>query len=411
MVNSPPTTHRIQQFNNWNKGNELILNPPYQRNPIWSPKNKSYMIDSVLENFPIPEIFIQVKTTPDGCVKYYVVDGQQRIRAILDFIEGKFKILDSESEKYGGKSFQDLDSKTKAKFWDFQIVTREIITPNEEDVKIIFKRMNKYVVPLKPQEIRNATYGGQFIELATTLADTDFWSENKIVSPEDIRRMTDIEFVSELIISVLLNTAETKKHESIDKYYRIYDDKFHESDEIERKFNATIKIIDEIMSDLRLTRWNRKNEFYSLFLAFIQLIDNYAILPEKYSDIKETLCNFSNEIQAVVGLDKSQEANLFIDALSAHTTNKEQRNVRTDIVKNLILPFLIVKDNARNFTDEQRQLKWNQSKDKLCVICDKTIEWSDYHLDHITSHSKGGKTILSNAQITHNKCNQSKSNR
>ena len=407
-ANMPPTAHRIQQFNNWHKGGELTLQPPYQRNPIWSLKNKSYLIDSILENFPVPEIFMQVKTTHNGCVKYSVVDGQQRIRTILEFIDGSFKILESESKTHGGKFFKDLDSDTKRNFWSYRIVTREINESDEDVVKMIFKRMNKYVIPLKPQEIRNATYRGKFIELAKHLVKMDYWADNKIVSPEDIRRMTDIEFISELIISVLNNNAETKNAEAIDKYYTLYDDTFHEADEIKRKFNATVKLLGDIMQDLRPTRWNRKPEFYALFLAFIQLLNEYVVPSKEYSNISKKLLDFSKYVQEIGG-NRNINVDLFIETLSAHTTNKEQRNSRVTIVKELILPFLIVKDNERNFTDAQRRLKWDQTDDKLCAICRKIVEWDDYNIDHVKPHNKGGETILSNAQITHSKCNQKKS--
>lgn len=80
-------------------------------------------------------------------------------------------------------------------------------------------------------------------------------------------------------------------------------------------------------------------------------------------------------------------------------------------MKILHLPYLIPKDNKRTFNDEQRQLAWDLSKDKKCAICRKKVEWTDYELDHKKPYSKGGKTELTNAQITHKSCNASKSNK
>ena len=106
MDNTPPTTHRISEFYRWQTEGSLKLNPPFQRNPVWSDKNRSYLIDTVLNQLPVPEIYMQVDTNENGYTKYIVVDGQQRIRAILDFIAGTFAILESESTAFGGKEIR-----------------------------------------------------------------------------------------------------------------------------------------------------------------------------------------------------------------------------------------------------------------------------------------------------------------
>jgi len=94
MSNAPPTAHRISLFHKWNKEGALELAPPFQRKPVWSDKNKSFLIDTILKQLPVPEIYIQVKTDKDGNTKYIVVDGQQRIRSILEFIEGEYTLVE-----------------------------------------------------------------------------------------------------------------------------------------------------------------------------------------------------------------------------------------------------------------------------------------------------------------------------
>lgn len=411
MANSPPTTHRITEFYQWYKGGMLELKPPYQRNPVWSPKNRSYLIDTILHDYPVPEIFMQIETTSEGAIKYSVVDGQQRIRAILDYIDGEYAILESESKSFGGKEFKDLPDGTKKDFWDFEIVTRELKTSNDDEVTMVFKRMNKYVIPLNPQEIRNATYRGQFIELVNHLTEDDYWSDNKIVSPNDIKRMLDAEFLSELLIA-LLHGIQTKDTDSIDGYYKMYDDNFSDEDIVKTQVKSTIKKLDAILEDLRPTRWHRKNEFYSLFLAVTQLLEEYLIPTERYREIKERLCDFSNELDKGRTHVVSSQATAFLETLAAHTTNKEERIKRTNIVRELIIPYLVAKDAKRDFTEEERRVAWGMSPDKKCAICNNVVgSWDDYHLDHIIPHSKGGLTELRNSQITHNSCNQSKSNK
>jgi 5-methylcytosine-specific restriction endonuclease McrA len=417
MTNAVPTTHRISEFYHWHKEGVLELKPPFQRNPVWSPKNRSYLIDTILHNDPVPEVFIQVETDSQGSTKYSVVDGQQRIRSILDYIEGTYSILESESEDFGGKKFKDLPSDRKKDFWDYQIVTRELKTSDENEVKAIFKRMNKYVTPLNSQELRNATYRGHFIELATQLSGDDYWTENKIVSANDVRRMVDIEYISEILIA-MLHGVQTKDQDAIDGFYKMYDDQFAEKEKIRKEFISVRNKLEEIMGDLRPTRWNNKPEFYSLFLAFNELIREYSIPSARYDAIRDALCKFASEVDnAIHSSDRgashsNQQIVDFVSATISQTTDKEKRLRRIRIIRELVIPFLVAKDPRREFNEEERRIAWAITNDKSCGVCgEKVSNWDDYHLDHKIPHSKGGKTELQNAQITHKKCNQSKSDR
>jgi uncharacterized protein with ParB-like and HNH nuclease domain len=191
---------------------------------------------------------MQVKTDPQGNTKYEIVDGQQRLRAILGFIQGDFEILEEESISFGGKKFENLADGHKQKFWGYQLVVRELRTNSEEEIRGIFRRLNKNVVPLNAQELRHATYTGHFLQLAEQLADDTFWTENKIVTPNDVKRMMDVEYVSELLIT-LLHGVQAKDRETIDGYYKMYDVTFSEKEDIKKNFNFIKNKIEEIMGD------------------------------------------------------------------------------------------------------------------------------------------------------------------
>jgi len=413
MVNSPPTTHKITQIYKWYKEKCLELAPPFQRKPVWSDKNKSYLIDTILSDLPVPEIYINVKTDKDGNTKYIVVDGQQRIRSILSFIEDELEILESESQKYGSKHFSDLPDGLKKDFWNYNIVTRELLTDREEDVRAIFQRLNKNVVPLNSQELRNATFVGEFIRLMNELADDDFWAENRIVSPSDIRRMLDVEFVSELVIGMLIG-IQTKDQELIDRQYKAHDEHFEEKNDIKKKFNQIKNKIEEIFPDLKSTRWHYKSDFYPLFMAFYDLIDKYHFPTDRINDIRKKMEDFSARISKEE-LSKEDVSNTFVreyfEALLERRPNKDVRTKKTNAIKGILIPLLTAIDSKRAFTEEERRIFWEISDKKNCAICGKKVEKKDYELDHKIPHSKGGKTELSNAQITHKKCNIKKSDK
>jgi uncharacterized protein with ParB-like and HNH nuclease domain len=69
-----------------------VLVPPFQRNAVWTIVQKSYLIDTVLNGLPIPELYMQDVGDESGNEKHIVVDGQQRVRAVLDYVLGNFSL-------------------------------------------------------------------------------------------------------------------------------------------------------------------------------------------------------------------------------------------------------------------------------------------------------------------------------
>ena len=79
------TTHPISWFTEREREGSLSLQPNFQRRRVWADRQKSNLIESILLELPVPEIYMQLKTDPSGKSEYIVVDGQQRISAILEF--------------------------------------------------------------------------------------------------------------------------------------------------------------------------------------------------------------------------------------------------------------------------------------------------------------------------------------
>ena len=91
MQNPKVKTASINDFREWDNKEELILAPEFQRRKVWSMKAKSYLIDTILKGLPIPSIHIRQKIDirRKKTIRE-VVDGQQRIGAILDYIDDSF---------------------------------------------------------------------------------------------------------------------------------------------------------------------------------------------------------------------------------------------------------------------------------------------------------------------------------
>lgn len=138
-----PKIVQINDIREWHESGDLELSPKYQRNSVWNDKAKSYLIDTIIRGFPIPPIFMRQRIDVITRQTYReIIDGQQRLRAITEFINDEFKILKSHNELYGGKTFSELDEDTREDILEYEILV-EII--NEKDDNIIydmFARLN-----------------------------------------------------------------------------------------------------------------------------------------------------------------------------------------------------------------------------------------------------------------------------
>lgn len=285
------TTYSIAWFKKANESHELQMSPPFQRNPVWTEKQKSYLIDSVLCGYPIPEIYIQEKMTPDGCAEYVIVDGQQRIRSVLEFLDGRFEIAEGESDKWAGFFFDNLSPDEKTSFYSYKFVVRCLPDISDEEIRSIFQRINKNNVKLNSQELRQSTYSGDFIKSMNEISDRLYWKDIGLFSAEKVRRMLDVEYISEIAISVL-NGHQNKK-DKLEYYYQMYESEYHETERMSELFDKVCFEIIQMLPDIKKTRWNNLVDFYTLFLVLAEQIDDIPFAQDMRIVLREKLISFS----------------------------------------------------------------------------------------------------------------------
>lgn len=106
MKNFDSRTYSISDFLEWYSNGQLELNPKFQRRSVWDDNARSYLMDTIIRGFPIPKVFIRQKlnvTTRNNIRE--VVDGQQRLRTILSFLQDGFMLSPKHNSKYGGLVF------------------------------------------------------------------------------------------------------------------------------------------------------------------------------------------------------------------------------------------------------------------------------------------------------------------
>lgn len=284
------TLRNVVWFKQVHNSQELDMKPDFQRNQVWTNKQKSFLIDTILRGYPIPEIYIQELVSEEGRAQYLIVDGQQRIKSVIEFMEGKLVLNGQDSPEWADMTFDDLSAEDKRKFYEYNFVIRILPEMNDEEIRSIFQRLNRNVASLNKQELRQATYWGEFIKLMNEISDKDIWNKIDIFSQNDIRRMLDVEYISELTIA-MLNGLQNKK-EKLDDYYRIYEEQFDEKDKILDEFNIVLGELMKVLPNIGYTRWNKKTDFYTLFLVLYNHIVELPLSKEQREKASKQITEF-----------------------------------------------------------------------------------------------------------------------
>lgn len=250
--------------------------------------------DLILNGYPIPEIYIQEKISADGKTKYVIVDGQQRIRAVLGFIAGDYEISEDESTKWATFSFEDLSEEDRINFFSYKFVVRSLPDISDEEIRSIFQRINKNNVALNQQELRQSTYSGKFIQAMNRVSNKEYWKDLGLFSAEKVRRMLDVEYISELAIAVL-NGHQNKK-DKLDYYYALYETDFIEEESIEFTFDKVCNELVQVLPEIKKTRWSHLIDFYSLFTVLAEVQDSLPLAQDGREALHEKLLAFGNGI-------------------------------------------------------------------------------------------------------------------
>lgn len=219
MQGSTPQTFSIAEFLKWNDDGELKLNPKFQRGSVWTPHARTYLIDSILRGYPIPKLLLRTTIDRDSRRTIRdVVDGQQRLRTIIDFADGKI-VLGAKAGELRGLKYSDLEDATKDSFLAYKLTCEQLINASDEDVLEVFLRINSYAVPVSEAELRNARFDNDFTDAVRDIVSAagSVWKLGVLTDRERVR-MVDQSTVAELL--AFLDRGVTDGAESdITRYY------------------------------------------------------------------------------------------------------------------------------------------------------------------------------------------------
>lgn len=268
MKNFDSRVYSVSDFLEWHQNDLLDLSPSFQRRGVWTKAAKSYLIDTIIRGRPMPKVLITQELSNQKTIRT-VVDGQQRLRTILEFVTDGFAILKAHNTEYGRMMYSNLPEPVQNQILSYAIGVDVLFNAKLDDLLDIFARINTYSVALNTQEKLNAKYLGPFKVNAYALGHryAQYFKDAKIITPAGISRMAEAELSSDLLISLSDGIQTSKNIEKIYKKYEGFEEAPENLATACERFEETLSFVGTIYDgkSLAQTNWSRIHWFYTLF--------------------------------------------------------------------------------------------------------------------------------------------------
>jgi hypothetical protein len=255
---------------------KLVLRPDFQRKFVWTHEHQEAFIDTILNGLPFPEIYVcegeidvqKLRTTR------LVIDGQQRLTTIRNYIEGKHDHPPVKIQPY-----QALTREQKQGFLSYQIVMRDLGKVDEETTREIFRRINLTKFKLDDVEIHNAVYDGHFIQAAKYVLENINLEQYGVLRESEFTRMADLHFIL-LVMSTIENGGYFAQDREVEPKVSSFNEEYPNRDHMIALLIKTFALV----KDLNLpfdSMWFRKSNFFTLVVEMAKNVDS---LPASFRD-------------------------------------------------------------------------------------------------------------------------------
>jgi len=209
---------------------KIDMSPPYQRRGrLWSATDKAYLIDSIINGFDVPKLYVADFSWGDSNLNqkklpYAIIDGKQRLEALFDFYDGSITLNDDfvyradPALKLAGLGYKDLQQNFAeiAEIFDtYNLSVMSVIATSEEPINELFVRLNRNK-PLTGAEIRNAM-GGPAPAVFRQIASHEFFMEYVSFA---VQRGQDLNTSAKLVMFEFLGKLTSTKKINMDQFVK-----------------------------------------------------------------------------------------------------------------------------------------------------------------------------------------------
>ncbi len=337
LVHAGPVTvtELVQNF----RDGKYYVDNSFQRRLVWTEKQKIRLIETILIGYPIPEIYLH-QQPPDietHQIRHSIVDGQQRINCLVQFISNEFVLgarhLDAENQDsdFANLDWTALSAERKNKILSYSLNARRVPqTVTLDEIRMVFKRLNETDRSLNPQEIRHAEFDGEFIKVAEEIANWPFWRKFDVFTDTNIRRMADVEFATSLL-SLIKNGISSDTTASINELYDLFNDSYDDAEADKNEISSRLTAIETILDN--------QPELKSFFSKTVHLYTLFDLIPtiagsDAHEDAIAKLCLF---VEGYEGGIESQVFARYRSGAIQRTRSKLSRELRRDALREFVL--------------------------------------------------------------------------
>lgn len=391
---------------------KIDTNPDYQRPAVWTRGQKQLLVDTILRNYDIPKFYWRrTGRKPDT---YDVVDGQQRLRAIWEFMSGAFtlpKQADAIDEyDVAACLYADLPDELRIRFDTYSLDVVLVEDADEDDVREMFLRLQNGT-SLRAQEKRNA-YPGKMRDFVRSLAGHPFFES---VGFSNSRFTHDLVAAQLVRLELACGPANVKDRD-LSKMYSDHAD-FNAAQPEAKAVRRVLDFLAEVFPDKapELTRYN----VVALYCVAAELLARY-VRSEFAPVLGPWFLDFEMRRAKQEELDEDEgdaEWISYKEKISHSTDSEDSIRYRMEfMLRDLMVchPDLSLKDAQRTFTEAQRRAVFRRDEGlcQLGIKCSREkVKWDDWHCDHRLAWTEGGKTTVENGQVACAACNLAKGKR
>lgn len=323
---------RVRQILTGVKNGTIIPRPEFQRNLVWSNKDKLAFLDTVLRGYPFPEIYVALTEvdleTAEGAEM--LVDGQQRVTTLYQYFTG------SDALKLSANipPYRELLTDAQTDFMNYEVAVRNLGVVSIDIVKEIFKRINATSYALNAMEINNARYNGALKIAADKIASDQIFNAHRTFSQRELQRMRNTVYALTIIITMI--STYFHRDDEIENYLDMYNDEFPMFDDVIARFSN----VREFIESLNLTDKSRAWKKTDLLVLIIEL--DRALNREKIDldpdVVGPALESFYNRVDAELSEPSGDEdLQAYFRTTVQATNDRASRSARGRVVRKVLL--------------------------------------------------------------------------
>lgn len=327
-MKTSPSSLKIRQIITFTKEGRLVPRPEFQRRLVWTSEDKIRFIDTILKAYPFPEIYVAngAVDVDTGEGTQLLVDGQQRVTTIVSYFLG-----DPSTSGATIPTYAMLEREQKEDFLNYDVAVRDLGSVSAEQIIEVFRRINSTKYDLNEVEVNNAVYAGELMRLASGFAEHDFFDTHKVFRNADIRRMGDVRFLLQILITYL--AGYFNRDDLFEQFLSDYNDHFPQRDEVTKRLTNAFAYIDECGFSPRSRIWKKSDLFTALVQVDMQLQAGNAPSP---AEALERLESFYRTVDDE-GMEAREPAVSIYGKASIQASNDRLNRIRRGVVIEAIL--------------------------------------------------------------------------